>query len=62
MENENSELNLVWGGSAIAALIGRSRRQTFHMLNEGQLPAKKIGERWVADRKKLEEFFSEVTA
>ncbi len=52
-------LNLVWGGENIARLIGRSPRITFHLLEKGELPAKKVGNRWVAERSKLIAFFME---
>jgi hypothetical protein len=55
-------LDLIWGGEAIAKLIGRTRRQTFHMLETGMLPAKKVGDRWVAERGKLIRFFMEDAA
>ncbi|EJZ22432.1 DNA-binding protein [Rhizobium sp. Pop5] len=58
-EKSEKKLDLVWGGAEIAQIIGRSRRQTFHMLETGQLPAKKVGDRWVADRSKLIAFFTE---
>ena len=45
--------DIVWGASAIAAVIGRNERQAFWMLEKGELPAKKLGGRWVASRKKL---------
>jgi hypothetical protein len=45
--------DIVWEVENIARLIGRSRRQTFHLLSTGQLPAKKVGGRWVASRRKL---------
>lgn len=62
METED-RLDLVWGVGDIGILIGRNYRQTYHMIQKGHLPmVKQVGERWVADRKKLEEFFSEVTA
>ena len=52
-------LDLIWEVSEIAKLIGRTERQTFHLLNGGQLPAKKVGGRWVAERSKLIAFFME---
>ena len=55
-------LDLVWGVGAIAKLIGRTERQTFHLVQSGQLPAKKVGNRWVAERGKLREFFRQVAA
>ncbi|KKB12385.1 hypothetical protein VE25_07485 [Devosia geojensis] len=60
MESDRSvpeRLDLIWGATAIAAALNRTRRQTFHMLENGELPAKKVGGRWVASRKKLEELF-----
>lgn len=43
----STELNIVWGCAAIAKCIGRTERQTFHMLENGTLPgAKKVGGRW----------------
>ncbi|MGO6787606.1 DNA-binding protein [Rhizobium ruizarguesonis] len=50
-------LELVWGAANIAKLIGRSQRATFHMLDSGELPAKKVGNRWVAERSTLVAFF-----
>lgn len=52
-------LDLVWGAAEIAKLIGRTPRATFHMLDNGELPAKKVGGRWVAERNKLLSFFLE---
>jgi hypothetical protein len=46
-------LDLVWGCAAIAAVIRRSERSVFHLLENGLLPAKKVGGRWVASRRKL---------
>lgn len=62
--NEEREMNidLVWEVEEIAKLIGRTRRQTFHMLKKGELPAKKVGGRWVAERNKLLSFFLEPAA
>ena len=55
-------MELIWGASEIAKLIGRSQRATFHMLDTGELPAKKVGGRWVAERGKLIAFFMETAA
>lgn len=60
-EMENS-LDLIWGAEAIAKFIGRSTRATFYMLDNGELPAKKVGGRWVAERGKLLRFFMETAA
>ncbi|ARM14191.1 MULTISPECIES: hypothetical protein [Rhizobium] len=57
-----SDLSLIWEVEEIAKLISRTPRQTFHMLNKGELPAKKVGGRWVAERTKLIAFFMETAA
>ncbi|MCL6707446.1 helix-turn-helix domain-containing protein [Pseudomonas sp. R2.Fl] len=63
MENSNElKIDLIWGAEAIAKLIGRSERMTFHLLSSGELPAKKVGGRWVAERSKLMAFFVETVA
>ena len=48
--------DLVWGVKEIAAVVGRTDRQTYHMLVTGQLPAQLIGGRWVASRSGLARF------
>lgn len=50
-------LDLLWGASAIAEVIGRTPRSTFDMLEKGQLPAKKVNGRWVVEHSRLIEFF-----
>ena len=62
MITDKSETDLIWGASAIAKAIGRTDRQTFHMLEKGILPAKKVGGRWVAERGQLLRFFLETAA
>ena len=62
MTETKPALDLIWGVSAIARLIGRSDRQTFHMVSTGEIPAKKVGGRWVAKREALERFFEETLA
>lgn len=58
----SDQLDLIWGGEEIAKAIGRTRRITFHLLEKGELPAKKVGGRWVAERGKLLRFFMETAA
>ncbi|RUT92558.1 DNA-binding protein [Mesorhizobium sp. USDA-HM6] len=53
----DNSIELVWGAEAISLLIGAKPRQTFHLLETGQIPAKKVGGRWVAERGKLTRFF-----
>jgi hypothetical protein len=50
-------LSLIWGAASIAAELGVSQRQCFYMLETGKLPARKIGDRWVADRIALHALF-----
>ena len=56
----DKHLDLIWGVDPIAAEVGLTRRQTYHMLENGRLPAKKVGGRWCASRKGLRAFFSGV--
>ena len=63
MAKETDEaLDLVWGIKAIARMIGRTERQTYAMCDAGHLPARRVGQRWVAKREALERFFDEVAA
>ena len=55
-DKSNNELELVWTAAAIAALIGRSERQTFHLLEKGILPARKIGGTWTVSKNKIRSF------
>jgi len=45
--------DLLWGVTAIARAIGRTERQVFHLLETGLIPAKKVGGRWLASRRRL---------
>lgn len=55
-------LDLIWEVEEIAKVIGRSQRQTRYMLSKGELPAKKVGGRYVAERGQLQRFFMETAA
>lgn len=59
---ENVSIDLVWEVDEIARVIGRNSRQTFHMLKKGEIPAKKVGGRWVAERGELVRFFRIISA
>jgi hypothetical protein len=54
---EDLATDLLWGVEDIAEAIGRSRRQTFHMLQNGRIPARKIGAFWCASRAGLRRHF-----
>src|SRR5262249_44515194 len=45
--------DIIWGAAAIAAEIGLSQRQVFWHLENGRLPARKVGRIWVASRQQL---------
>ena len=55
------KLNLIWGAEAISKAIGRPLRATFGLLESGQIPAKKIGRRWVITEEALQNLFAETT-
>jgi hypothetical protein len=57
-KNSHGETDLIWGIDGISQAIGQSFAATAYMLGKKQLPAKKVGERWVVSRKKLDEFFT----
>ncbi|PWE57909.1 hypothetical protein DEM27_01570 [Metarhizobium album] len=59
MAQTDQKMELIWGAEEIAKIIGRTPRVTFHLLTTGALPAKKVGNRWVAERSKLLAFFME---
>lgn len=62
MSPDESKMDLIWEVAEIAKIIGRTERQTFHMLQSGSLPAKKVGGRWVVERGALIRFFMESAA
>ena len=52
-DKDEAPADFVWGAGAIAKVIGRSERAVFHMLEKKLLPAKRVGGRWCASRRKL---------
>ena len=45
---------LAWGVDEIGKVIGRTARQTHHLLTKGQIKAaRKVGGKWVANREAL---------
>lgn len=48
--------DMAWGVAEIARVIGRDERATYHLLAIKELPARKVGGRWVASRAKLRAF------
>jgi hypothetical protein len=45
--------NVLWGAQAIADYIGKTYRQTTYMLENGRLPAQKLGSVWVGNKEKI---------
>ena len=43
----------VWGAQAIGAVINRSKRQTFYVLEQGLIDADKVGNRWCSTPRRL---------
>ena len=56
-DTQPQTLDLVWGVAGIAQVIGRTVRQTEEALYKGELPARKINNRWVASLTRLREHF-----
>jgi len=57
-ETVEAELDLIWGAAAIGKVIRKGRSATYHLLEQGRLPAKKVGEQWVSRRSELERALS----
>jgi hypothetical protein len=53
MTRRETEEAPVWGAKAIGAIIGKNPRQTFWLLQNGMLPARKVGSLWVSERQTL---------
>jgi hypothetical protein len=46
--------DFLWGSDQIGRFIGRTERQTFHLLSRGEIKsAKKVGGRWVVNKAAL---------
>jgi hypothetical protein len=50
--------DLLWGVDEIAGAIGRDRSAVYYLLSKGDLPAKKVGGRWVASKRRLLAFLT----
>jgi hypothetical protein len=53
---------MIWGAEAIAAFIGLDKPQTYYLLQRGKLPARKVGDKWVAEEGKLLAFLTATDA
>ncbi|QGA56890.1 helix-turn-helix domain-containing protein [Brucella sp. 2280] len=56
-QSSAEKLELIWGIGDIAKAIGQSFAATAYMLKQGQIPARKVGDRWVIERGELVAFF-----
>jgi len=56
--SEPPQLRPIWGAEAIGKLIKRSERQTFYLLEQGAIPARKIGGLWCAEENELRRFIT----
>jgi hypothetical protein len=54
--------DLILGVAPIAKAIGRTYRQTWHLIDTGKLPVKRVGKKFCASRAGLRLFFAPVVA
>ena len=50
-------LGLVWGVRGIGTAIGRSARETYHLIETGQLPVRMIGRQYYSTIRELKKCF-----
>lgn len=53
MNDQTNAHDLVWGAAAIAEVLNLSPRQVHYLLERQRLPARKVGNCWVASRSAL---------
>jgi hypothetical protein len=49
----NNGSDIVWSARGIARAINRGERATYRLLEQGALPARRVGKQWVASRNAL---------
>ena len=54
--------DLLDGVEAFAKFTGFSPRRCFYLLSLGQLPAGKIGQRWIGSKRAVREYLERITA
>jgi hypothetical protein len=47
------ESDFLWGARNIGAFINKGPRETYHGLENGWIPAKKVGDLWVSTKSAL---------
>ena len=50
---QSADHDLIWTGPEIAKVLNLTKRQCWYLLEQGALPARKIGGKWVASRRAL---------
>ncbi len=60
-QSEDFAEDLVTGADKIGKVIDANKRRAYHLLETGQIPAGKIGGRWVASRRKLRAHYDRLT-
>jgi hypothetical protein len=48
----------IWGVKAIAIAANLTKRQTYHALEKGYLPASKAGRKWVTTSRRIRSVFT----
>jgi len=54
--------DVLTGKKAIADFTGESERRTQYLLETGQIPAGKLGRRWVGSKSALRQHYARLTA
>ena len=62
MNDENADELSTGGLGLIGGVVNLNKRQTYHALETGAFPAKKVRGKWVAVHGKLRTFFLDSTA
>ena len=53
LPDDSQNLGVLRGAKSIGAYIGLNPRQAVYLLEKGDIPAKKMGGRWISTKNKL---------
>jgi hypothetical protein len=53
MTGTDKDGDLLWGAREIGAAINRTERQTFYLLSQKRIPARKVGQVYVGSHAKI---------
>jgi hypothetical protein len=59
MAEAEARPRIVWGAEAIGAVIGVNKAKAYYLLQRGRIPARKVGDEWVAEETKLLAFLTD---